>query len=83
MNREDVKAFLFARWLATCYADELMDANMCHSATVGYDPSTALSVLNRESGHWYKERLDYFNKNVYPEYEANGSTEKIARFLNF
>lgn len=69
----NTKAILFARWLATSYADEYLDENMRHSSDIDFDNNTALSVLNRENGEWYEERFKYFNENVIPNYIENGS----------
>ena len=62
----DVKMFLFARWIAMCYADTQIEG---------------ISVLNKEDGHWYKETLNYFNETIYPEYLKNGVAEETRKFL--
>ena len=64
---EDVKMFLFARWISMCYADTMVDG---------------LSVLNTETGHWYKEQLEHFNSVVYPNYVKNGKIQENVDFLN-
>ena len=58
---ENVKMFLFVRWIATCYADEHCDNKMRSQHDEGFDKTTAMSVLNMEGGNWYKEKLNYFN----------------------
>lgn len=78
---EDVKMFLFARWLATSYADSHLDENMKSENDIEFDGSNAMSVLNRESGYWYRENLRFFNDVVYPNMEANGSVEDARKFL--
>jgi hypothetical protein len=77
----NVKMFLFARWIATCYADEHLDKNMKSQHEKGFKEEEAMSVLNRESGEWYKEQLKYFNESVYPNYVENGSIENTINFL--
>jgi len=67
---EDVKMFLFARWMATCYAETTLN-----------NLPEELSVLNIESGTWWKERLKYFNNIVYPNYLINKTVEKTSNFL--
>lgn len=79
---DEVKMFLFARWIATCYADEHMDDKMRHTDNEYFDATTAMSVLNRESGNWYKEQLKRFNDVVYPNYVKNGSVDSTKEFLN-
>lgn len=77
----NVKMFLFARWISTCYADEHLDKNKVHQATSGFDSSSAMSVLNVEDGNWWKKQLKEFNDNVYPNYVKNGSEKNAADFL--
>lgn len=71
--------FLFARWIATCYADEHLDDKMRY---IDFDRTTAMSVLNRENGNWYKEQLKQFNDVVYPNYVKNGTVENTKIFFN-
>ena len=78
---EDVKMFLFARWIATSYADEHLDENMKHSCDEGYDCGSAMSVLNRVNGTWWREKLNYFNAKVFPESLKNGSAANAEIFL--
>lgn len=66
-NESGVKMFLFARWISTCYADTEVDG---------------LSVLNAESGEWWKSQLNYFNEMVYPNYVENGTVEDTKEYLN-
>jgi hypothetical protein len=47
-----------------------------------FDGTTAMSVLNRESGNWYKEQLKHFNDVVYPNYVKNGSVDNAKAFFN-
>ena len=67
----NTKMFLFVRWIATCYADDYLDEKMRHTSNKDFDSSTAMCVLNRETGHWYKKQLKHFNKVVYPNYIKN------------
>lgn len=60
MKNENVKMFLFARWISTCYED---------------------TVLNTESGYWWRDRLEYFNDVVYPNYLENKTVEDTEKFL--
>lgn len=78
---EKVKAILFARWISICYADEHLDESLRDQHTEGFDPQTALSVLNRQDGHWWKQRLEHFEKVVLPNYIKNGSVEGMQSFL--
>lgn len=79
---DDVKMFLFARWISTCYADEHLDEEMRHSTEKGYDSKTAISVLNRKNGYWYKEKIKYFNDVIYPNYIKNGTVDNANDFFN-
>jgi len=81
LKTEEVKMFLFARWLATCYADEHLDSKMRYTDNIDFDRSTAMSVLNRESGYWYKEQLKEFNEVVYPNYLKNGTVDNCIKFF--
>ena len=38
--------------------------------------------MNRCDGNWWKERLEYFNKQVIPNMILNGSVEATQVFLN-
>lgn len=78
---EEVKMYLFARWIATCYADEHLDAEMRYVDNEYFDESSAMSVLNRNNGDWYKEKLSYFNNVVYPNYIKNGVVDHTKIFL--
>ena len=62
--------FLFARWMATCYAD----------VHTHYD---SLSVLNEEDGYWYKDKLRHFKEVVYPNYEKNGTVRDTEILLKW
>ena len=81
MKSDKVKMFLFARWMATCYADEHCDDKMVSQHEPEFNPSESMCVLNRESGKWWKERLDDFEKVVYPNYMKNGSALDAYKFL--
>ena len=59
---------MFARWMATCYADT--------RKTEG-----GLSILNMENGYWWKDRLEHFNKVVLPTYTENGNLDEFVKFL--
>lgn len=73
--------FLFARWIATNYADTHLDIKMRCEYDKGFKSSEAISVLNRETGYWYMEQLNYFNDVVYPNYIENGTVEDAKKFL--
>jgi hypothetical protein len=64
---EKTKAFLFARWIAMVYADEL---------------EGGISILNTKDGYWYKEKLEYFEFNVYPKMKENKTVSKTRSFLS-
>ena len=66
-NSENTKAFLFAKWLAMNYADSTLNG---------------VSVLNRETGHWYKQQLQHFNEVAYPNMKENGTVSETRSFLN-
>lgn len=78
---DEVKMFLFARWIATCYADSHLDSEMKCDHDFGFKESESLSVLNRETGHWYKQQLNHFNNIVYPNYIKNGTVEETKKFF--
>lgn len=48
----NVKMFMFARWVSTCYADDHIDEK---KILVTPDHPEAMSVLNREDGEWWKK----------------------------
>jgi hypothetical protein len=79
---DKVKMFLFTRWIATCYADTHLDSKMRSEHDEGFNDSEAISVLNRETGHWYKKQLNHFNNVVYPNYIKNGAVKNTERFFN-
>jgi hypothetical protein len=64
---EKTKAFLFARWIAMIYADE---------------KEGGLSILNTKDGHWYKQQLEYFEFNIYPNMKKSGTVSETRSFLN-
>jgi hypothetical protein len=78
---DDVKMFLFARWISTCYADTHIDKEKRKLYDIGYDSSTSLSVLTMEDGHWYKKQIQHFNEVVYPNYIKNGSVKDAKQFF--
>lgn len=78
---ENVKMFLFARWLATSYADTHLDGEGRSEHDEGFDGRGALSVLNRETGFWYREQIEYFNRVVYPNFVKNNSVKDAKKFL--
>ena len=78
----EVKMFLFARWIATCYANSHLDSKMRCEHDKGFKHSDAISVLNRETVYWYKEQLKHFNDVVYPNYLKNGTVENAKAFFN-
>jgi len=77
----NVKMFLFARWISTCYADEHVDDKMLSQHEFGFNQENSLSVLNREDGKWWKKQLIYFNEIVYPNYIKNKTVENTEKFL--
>lgn len=78
----DIKTFLFARWVSTCYADEHLDLNKRHQGDLGFNSAEAMSALNIEDGKWWREQLKHFNDVVYPNYIENGTVENTNKFLN-
>lgn len=80
-SKENIKAYLFARWLATCYGDDKLDEEGRYTDNPEFDASTALCLLNRVDGKWYFEQLKHFNEVVYPNYLKNGSVESAKEFL--
>ena len=81
MKSDKVKMFLFARWMATCYADEHCDDKMVSQHEPEFNPSESMCVLNREKGEWWKEQLEHFETVVFPNYVRNGSAENAYKFL--
>ena len=77
----NAKMFLFARWISTCYADEHLDEKRRYSDNPDFDETTQISVLNRESGDWWKERLKHFNEVIYPNFKEYGGAENANEFL--
>ncbi len=78
---ENIKAYLFARWLATCYGDDKLDEQGRYCDNPEYDESTAMALLNRVDGKWYFEQLQHFNTVVYPNYIKNGTVKSAEDFL--
>jgi len=79
--QENVKMFLFARWIATCFADSHIDSQGRTEQDIGFSPEDSMSVLNREKGEWYKDQIKYFNEVVYPNYLNNGSVKDAEKFF--
>jgi hypothetical protein len=82
LEMDEVKMFLFTRWMATGYADTHLDEKGLSDHEKGFNKHNNKSVLNRESGMWYKRRLEYFNNTVYPYYTENGTVDDTLIFLN-
>ncbi len=78
---EKVKILLFAKWIATCYADTHMDDKGRTENDMDFNSKNAICVLNREKGEWWKERLEHFEKVVYPNYVKNGSALSFEKLL--
>lgn len=78
----NTKMFLFARWIATYYADEHVDDKMISEHNYEFNPEEKMSVLNRESGKWWKMQLEYFNKVVYQNYIKNKTVDNTKKFLD-
>ncbi len=76
------KMFLFARWISICYADSHLDGKLIDETDPEFDPKDAMSVLNRESGGWWKNQLEHFETIVYPNYVDNGTVENTKEFLD-
>lgn len=78
---DEVKMFLFARWIAACYADSHLDSEMRCEHNDEFNESEAISLLNRKTGYWYKEQLKHFNDVVYHNYLENGTVDNTKQFL--
>jgi hypothetical protein len=78
---DEVKMYLFVRWISTCYADIKIDNKGKSSNDLGFDNSDALSLLNVKDGYWYKEQIKYFKNIVYPNLIKNGSVDDAKNFL--
>lgn len=74
--------FLFARWMATQYADEHIDSEGRSAQDFNFHPEDGMSVLNRENGEWWKKELKHFMDVVYPKYEKNGSIEETFEYIH-
>ena len=79
---DEVRMFLFARWIAASYADEHMDDKMRYTDDEDFDSSTSMSILNRKKGDWYKRQLRFFNDVIYPGYIRIGVVSETEEFLN-
>ena len=79
---DNVKMFLFTRWISTCYADTHIDINGNVQGSLSYDSSNSLSVLNMENGLWYKDKIEHFNNVVYPNYIKNGSVDDVKKLFD-
>lgn len=80
-TKENIKAYLFARWLAMCYGDDKLDAEGRYTDNPEFDASTAMCLLNKVTGEWYFEQLEHFNTVVYPNYEKNGTVKSAEDYL--
>ena len=80
-SESNLKMFLFARWIATCYADEHIDENMISQYEPEFNSKNSISVLNKESGYWWKKQLKHFNEIVYPNYLKNDTIKNTEEFL--
>ncbi len=78
---ESVKMFMFARWIATLYADERIDKNGLCQTDEKFDQSSALSLLNIKDGEWWKQQLKYFNENVWVRYTNQSVDKPVKEFL--
>ena len=78
---KSAKTLLFARWISTCYADEHLDEKKRYTDNENFDKSTAISVLNREDGYWWKKQFEHFNDVVWSNYLKNGSAKSAKEFL--
>lgn len=79
--QENIKMFMFARWISTCYADTHLDTHKKCEHDEGFNSAEAISVLNREDGAWWKNRIEHFNMVVWPNYIKNGSVKNTEEFL--
>ena len=79
---DKVKMFLFARWMATEYADEHCDDKMVSQHEPEFNPEESMCVLNREKGEWWKKELKHFMDVVYPNYEKNGDVEETYEYIH-
>ena len=73
--------FLFARWISTCYADTRLDKNGKCEYDKDFDTDSALSVLNSESGTWWRRKLEHFNEVIYTKYTKNKTVKDTVAFL--
>jgi len=78
----EAKMMMFARWISTCYADSHIDSNGKSEADYGFNFSSAMSVLNRKDGKWWKDQLKHFETTVYPNYRKQDMVKKYVEFLN-
>lgn len=79
--KENVKMFMFARWISICYDGEIIDNEGIPIGDPLFNPKTAGSLLMKANGTWWKERLEHFNKVVWPNYVKNGSAKETEKFL--
>lgn len=54
---------------------------MKHTSDPEFDKSTAMCILNQESGYWWKEQLNHFNNVVYPNCIKYGIVKNTKQFL--
>jgi hypothetical protein len=79
--KENIKTFLFTRWLVTSYGDVNLDSNMKSEHEHGYKKEDGLCCLNRVDGLWYIKKIQFFNSYVYPKYFKNGTIKKTIEFF--
>jgi len=77
-----VISVLFARWLATGYADEHLDFNGKYQGDEGFNASECLSVLNMKNSYWYKDKLDVFLNEVYHNYVKSVTVKEHIKAFN-
>lgn len=80
-SKENIKAYLFARWFAMCYGDDKLDAEGRYTDNPEFDASTAICLLNRVKGEWCVEQLKHFNTVVYPNYKKNDTVKNAEEFF--
>ena len=72
---------LFCKWMAICYADEHLDNENRHTSNPDFNSKDYMSVLNREDGKWYVDRLKEFESEVWENYVKNGSVKSHEEYL--
>ena len=77
----NAEMFLFARWISTSYADEHIDLKGRSQYDENFDSQNYMSALNMKDGYWWAEKLQFFNKQVLPNYKDSGVVKETAEFL--